>query len=816
MKRFLLFSLFFIATNFSVFAQTEDEAHYSGCHLAKRDLIAGLNAVADNFYDFNSRSDTFDVINYDIQLDATDFAGAKIYGTTTILFKAKKDGLTSINFDLEVLTVDKVTGAAGQPLVFSHIGTWLNISLPATMNTGDETSVSIKYHGKPKTCACNFGGFYFENGIAYNLGIGLTEIPPNNGRTWFPCFDSFAERATYDLHVRSNAGRRAYCSGDFLGETALGGDTILRNYRMNIQLPTYLLGVAIGNYSVITDSYTGSYGTHPIEIVCKPAQVNNAKASLSKLDDAIAAFEAWYGPYVWGRIGYVGTSKGAMEHSNNIAYPDFAFDGTQNNAGLMAHEFAHHWWGNISGPNLPIDMWIKEGGAEYGHHLFLEKAYDRATFEKKCRDNTKFVMRQAHKDDNGYLALSPMPQPQTYGTHTYNKGALVYHNIRGYLGDTLYKYAMTAILDSFHFKDMSAQQFRDALTKFSGIDMTPFFDAWIFNPGYPTFEIDSVKMSGNSAQLFIQQKGHHLPIFHKKVPLQAVFYDKNWQRFETIVEADGEFSTPTAVLPNNFEPVWSYLNENQKLNYGTFSTKKTYNSTTNSLETLPAVDFQIRVKGLPAGDSAFVQIDHHWGAADPVNNPPAGFHISKNHYWRVGGIWPAGFNAEGALNYNGTSNNSFLDADLVANTEDSIRLVWRPRPGEAWREYPFYSKLLVGATNGYGVMRIDSILMGDYAFANGELPTVTATGEAEKDVFSLKIFPNPATDFIQIESQNLTKSGAAFCEILDAKGALIRREMMDVFSTKTLKINDLASGNYFIRLLDGQGVLLQNGKFAKQ
>ncbi len=809
MKQLLLLSLLFIQN--IAFGQADDEAQYSGCHLAKREILAGLNAVAENQFDVNSRSDTFDVLNYDLQLDVTNFSQATIYGTATILFKAKMDGLTSINFDLQDLTVSSTTDLTGSPLARTHSGSWLNIALPATMNTGDEASVVVKYSGHPHTCSCNFGGFYFENGIAYNLGIGLTEVPPNNGRTWFPCFDSFRERATYDLHVRSNGGRRAYCSGDYLGETALGGDTILREYRMNLQLPTYLLGVAVGNYAVIKDSYTGIYGTHPIEIVCKGSQSANAKASLSKLPSAIAACEAWYGPYVWGKVGYVGTTKGAMEHSNNIAYPDFAFDGTQNNATLYAHELAHHWWGNISGPNLPIDMWIKEGGAEYGAHLFIEKADGRAAFEKKLKDNTKFVIKNAHKDDGGYLALSPMPQPQTYGTHTYNKGAMVYHNLRGYLGDTVYRHAMTAILDSFHFRDMSAQQFRDALTKFSGVDMVPFFDAWIFNPGYPTFEIDSMKMAGNQAKLFIQQKLHHAPAFHKKVPLQAVFYDKNWQRFEAMVQTDGEFSTPTVALPAGFEPVWSFLNDSQLLNIASFSTKKTYKAVSTALETLPHVDFQIKVTGIPASDSAFVQVDHHWGAPDPMlGTPPAYFHLSNSHYWRVGGIWPAGFKASGAVNYNGTAANALLDADLIANGEDSIRLYWRPRPGVAWSEYKWYTKQIVGATNGYGIMVIDSLVMGDFCFANGQLPT-SASEEATAGVSSLKIYPNPAADIVQIEPV----AGAAVCEILDEKGVLVRREKVVDFSPNQLTINDLATGQYFVRLLGGRSEILASGVFSK-
>jgi Peptidase family M1 domain/Peptidase M1 N-terminal domain/Secretion system C-terminal sorting domain len=811
-QKLLAIFLFLGIINICSAQPVEEETHYSGCHIHKREILSGLNAVAENFYDFNTRSDTFDILNYDIALDVTNFAGKTIYGTTTILFKAKMDGVSDINFDLEKLKVDSVTTVGGLLLNFVHVGTWLNISLPQPMAATEEYSVKVYYHGQPKTCDCGFGGFYFENGIAYNLGIGLSEIPPNNGRTWFPCFDSFKERATYDLHIRTNAGRKAYCSGDFLGEMSVGGDTILRNYRMNIQLPTYLLGIAVGNYSVIKSTYSGDYGTNPVELVVNPSQVAKAEASFSKLNDAISVFEAWYGPYIWGRVGYVGTTKGAMEHSNSIAYPDFAFDGAQTNAGLMAHELAHHWWGNISGPILPTDMWIKEGGAEYGAHLFIEKTAGRAAFEKKCRDNTRFVMKNAQADDGGYLALSPMPQPQTYGTHTYNKGALVYHNLRGYLGDTLYRHTMMAVLDSFYLRGMSAQEFRDYLTQKSGRDMNPFFNAWIFNPGYPTFEIDSVQFSGQQATMFVQQKGFHLPIFHQKVPLQAVFYAQNGQREEFIIEANGEFSTQNITLPAGFTPVWWVLNENQKLNIASFNAKKTFTTTTNTLESLAASDLQIKIDAMPTGDSAMVQVDHHWGAADPQPDAPSYFHISKNHFWRVGGLWPTGFRASASLNYNGNTTNSFLDADLVANGEDSIRLVWRPRAGESWREYYFYKKLIVGATNGFGVMRIDTLLAGDYAFANGLYSPITAADEPQKTVNLVKIFPNPATDFLNIESENGLLLNDFLVEIFDESGRLLLSEK----GAKSLKINELAAGNHILKVTDFSKKVSQELKFVKR
>lgn len=816
MKNLLLILLLLLPFS-GLFAQSDfDEDQYSGCHSFKK--IALQNApspLAENAFDHNARSDTFDILNYDILLDVTNFVGKAISGTTTILAKSKMQAIGDINFDLEKLTVDSVTNAAGLPLAFSHKGPWLNIQLPAPLNIDDETTVKITYHGQPKTCDCGFGGFYFEGGNAYNLGIGLTEIPPNFGRTWFPCFDSFRERATYDLHIRSNAGKRAFCSGDFLSEINVGGDTIQRNYRMNLPLPTYLLGVAVGNYAVVKDSYTGSYGTHPIELVAKPVDTTDLKNSFSKLKDAVAAFEAWYGPYLWGRIGFVGTQRGAMEHSNNIAYPDFAFDGTQTNAGLMAHEFAHHWWGNITSPALPTDMWVKEGGAEYGSHLFTEKSAGRAAFEQKVKDNTKFVIRNAHKDDGGYLALSPMPQPQTYGTHTYNKGAMVYHNLRGYLGDSLYRDAMSALLVANKFVGLDAPGYRDFLTNYTGKDLAPFFNAWIFSPGFSVFEIDSFSTAGGTSwKIFIQQKKHHAPNFHQAVPLQLTFRDAAWNRVETTVETTGEFTTATVDLPAGFTPVFAYLNENQRLNYATYNTQQVVKAPTAALANLPHVDMQLRILAIPAGDSAFIQVQHQLGGADPMTDPPAGFVLSKTHYWKVGGLWPTGLKCQASLNYNGTSANTFLDQELIANGEDSIGLVWRPLPGEAWQKYPFYTKNIVGATNGFGVIKIDTLLPGDYAFANGS-PEIVATNEPNTSPDFFKIWPNPASDWLNFEATFDTKK-LALVEIFDAAGKLVRSEKMNAARLNSLKINELPVGSYSLRLFDKNEKQLQAGQFMKQ
>ena len=45
--------------------------------------------------------------------------------------------------------------------------------LPSTNNINDTALVTVYYHGTPQGDPLNWGGFYFDNGYAYNLGVGF-------------------------------------------------------------------------------------------------------------------------------------------------------------------------------------------------------------------------------------------------------------------------------------------------------------------------------------------------------------------------------------------------------------------------------------------------------------------------------------------------------------------------------------------------------------------------------------------------------------------------------------------------------------------
>ncbi|MBK8663666.1 MAG: hypothetical protein IPN18_18470 [Ignavibacteriales bacterium] len=182
------------------------------------------------------------------------------------------------------------------------------------------------------------------------------------------------ERSTYDFDIITQAGHFAYCVGNYIGLDTMNNGKKVFHFRMEQQIPTYQAGVAVADYREINWNFEGEERNIPIQLVGKPQDTLKMKTSFAYLPFAIETFEKWYGPYQWNRVGYVLTSNGAMEHPTNIAFPDFLGNNgdPEVTMDIMAHELAHHWWGDLTTLTTAYDMWIKEGTSEYASHQFIE------------------------------------------------------------------------------------------------------------------------------------------------------------------------------------------------------------------------------------------------------------------------------------------------------------------------------------------------------------------------------------------------------------------------------------------------------------
>lgn len=794
----LLLGLILLNTSFAL-----AQPYLKGCRFASH--AHDLKPLTEQEKHLNKlsaeRSDTIDILNYDIQLEITDFTSKVIKGFTEITFTPKMADVEHIELNLLNFTVDSVW-FDGSSIPFVNDGLFVSLDFPQAMQPSETAKLRIFYRGTPTVAASGFGGLAFANGIAYNLGIGLGSNLYNYGRGWYPCFDNFVERATYDFTIISELPRKGHCTGNFVEEVDLGNNKLARSFRMDKQLPSYLAGVAVGEFAEVTDVHIGANNDVPTQLLAAPSNITAMENSFVDLGGVIDALEYWFGPYGFDKVGFVTTSVGAMEHASLIAYPTgVATEGnTFRNRRLMAHELAHHWWGNVAGIPSAADMWFKEGNAEYSAHLITEYLFGREAFLDQVIDNHMDVMRNAHIEDQGYWPLSGIPYEHTYGTHTYYKGACMMHNLRGYMGDEKYRSAMTAVQANLGFQSITADDFRDYLSNHSGIDLTSFFQDWLKSPGWAGYALDGYEITENggnftvAGRLFQGLRGAQA--FHTNAPIHLTFYSENDDRINEIVYASDEYTDFSIELP--WSPKIVLVNEDHTLNLAQVQVIAEVDEAGNT--GLNATDFIITVNE-PAGENKFI-IDHYWFGA-PSESMSADYRLSSNHFWRVEGDFAADYDFTAMLEYRGNSSSSF-DVDLVSETEDSLILAWRPNGSEPWMEYPFYTKnIVVNNSDGFGFINLSYVLKGDYAFANGDLPLASVKEHGLKPGL---VFPNPFKDEINATWQDFT-TGKFDVQLINAKGQVVRKQSIQHAGGElkvTLQSLAIPNGTYWLILKDEQ------------
>ncbi len=767
----------------------------NNCQQLKQAVVASIYNSPENL-----RSDTFNILKYTIALTIGTSTNQQIGGYTDVRFVPKINNRTFIRLDLLKMQIDSVR-EGNSPRTYAYNDTLLKINFGSPKNTTDTSVLRIYYHGQPVIDQTGWGGFYFDNTqgaeYAYNLGVGFGAKPHNYGRVWFPCFDNFVERSKYEYQIKTDVARRAYCNGTLTADV-VNNATRTCTWKLNEEIPTYLASVAVAQYTQVNWSVNAAQGPLPIILAAHANDTAAIKAGFVNLPAAILGFEHYYGPYKWNRVGYamVPFSSGAMEHATNITFPK-GLTSQAYEADLMAHELAHHWWGNLVTCETQEDMWINEGWATYSSFMFTEWKYGRAAYRAKMMAQHEQLLHFLHKKE-GFRAISGVPHSLTYGDHVYKKGADVAHTLRGYLGDSLFFLGLKSVMLTKQYQSMNSQEFQILLQNTTGMPMSAFFNAWVFGKGWSHFAIDSVRFlsAGPSAALAIvsvQQKLYGAQAYHNNVPLRLTFFDALWHRHDTKVMMSGQAMTFTVNVP--FTPVYTALNFEGEINDATTFETNVIKSVGNLV--YPTGKALLLVQQ-PGSDSSLVRIVHHFVKPDPFKNNPGQCLLSNQRYWTVEGLLSPGFHAKIRFNYDGTKGtsgaNTYLDTLLTRVNNDSIALFFRKDARDDWRWMKNVFKTKAGAKTGY--IELDSVQLGEYAFAN-LADTVSMHLPQPTLKTGYKVYPNPASGTLHIETESV--QGKTEITLINAEGKIVKRQPLTT-STVHMALQGIPAGTYLVSI----------------
>src|SRR5262249_22760748 len=147
--------------------------------------------------------------------------------------------------------------------------------------------------------------------------------------------------------------------------------------------------------------------------------------------------------------------------------------------GLVAHELAHQWFGDLLTCKDWSHIWLNEGFASYFDPLFAEHARGEDAFRLEMNESLKSYLGS----DQGYrrplVERCYESSMDMFDGVTYSKGACVLHALRGLLGDQTWWKGIRQYVAAHKAGVVETDDFRNAMEAASGKELKWFFDQWL-------------------------------------------------------------------------------------------------------------------------------------------------------------------------------------------------------------------------------------------------------------------------------------------------------------------------------------------------
>ncbi len=500
----------------------------------------------------------YDQLYYDLNFTITT-SPQNLAGVVHGIFKSNINNLNEIklNFDSrEGLTPWANFTVTGNVASYTHSDWVLRVTLDQTYNMGDTFAIDVTYSGLPRG-----GGFQAFSFDVNNYGAPVisTLSEPYFAQTWWPCKDDPSDKLD-SVRITVTVPDQFVVASNGLLESEVTNPGNTKTFIWNERYPitTYLVSLAVSNYTVFADSFEYAPGQFmPIEYYVYPQNYNTAQTAFQLLPDMLAVYSNLYGMYPFINEKY-GQAEfewgGAMEHQTCTSIGGVS-TGWET---IYAHELSHQWFGDLVTCHDWGHIWLNEGFAEYSEALWMEAFYGNAAFHTYMNNSLSSGNFTSSTFQDPVYRYDTSNTYYIFAWTVYIKGAWVLHTLRHVVGDSTFFEIMHDYPNDpqFAFKDATTEQFRDYCEMKSGMDLDFFFQQWIYEAYYPVYEWGySHYLQGSQDFLHVQidQKQNLSGYNHLyKMPIDLVVSYSNGQK-DTLVVWDS-LQTQTFEIPINGTP----------------------------------------------------------------------------------------------------------------------------------------------------------------------------------------------------------------------------------------------------------------------
>jgi aminopeptidase N len=423
-----------------------------------------------------------------------DFNERVLFGKCRTTFSAVGKPIDLLEMDADHLRIKSVRNAAGKKLDFDLLGGKLAIRLGQALVAGRSSTVIVDYEAHQPT-----QGIYFvqpDKAYPKKPVQVWTQGQDQDAHYWFPCIDYPNAKATTEVIATVPSDFFVLSNGALVSVTENKKDkTKTYHWKMDTPHVTYLVSCVAGKFSEHTDML----GQLPVSYYVVPGREADGERSFGKTPKMLKFFADRIGvPYPYAKYAQVAVADfifGGMENTSATTQTDTTLHDARahldfSSDGLVAHELAHQWFGDLLTCKDWSHAWLNEGFATYFEALFREFDRGKDEFDYYRMLLAQRYFEEDRKEYRRPIVTNTYIEPiDLFDRHLYEKAACVLHLIHQTLGDDLWWKSIHRYVSGHKLQNVETIDFIRAIEDVTGKNMLPFFDQWVFKGGHPSFKV---------------------------------------------------------------------------------------------------------------------------------------------------------------------------------------------------------------------------------------------------------------------------------------------------------------------------------------
>jgi aminopeptidase N len=409
----------------------------------------------------------FSVTHYDVEIEPR-LESQTITGTATLSFVFTRDFVQSIALDRGRLEIDGVE-EDGRPRAFTVEGSRLRLILPRG-KANEKRTLTVRYRGTA------------SSGLLFNTEREQVYTVFSTSQ-WMIALDDPRARATLRLRVTMPRTWSGAASGREVSRRDVAGEKVQMEWQLDRPAPTYTFGFAIGAFAEASDRSSRV----ALRYLGRDFTDADLRRIFSESAPMLSFFEQRSGvPFPGDAYAQALVARTAGQEMSGLSIVSEEYGravmADPSAIGLIAHELAHQWWGNMVTCHAWTEFWLNEGFATFMAAAYREQRFGRDVYVKDVA-SMKARYEQVRERGNDRPLVFPSWDRPTADDRTlvYQKGAYVLHELRELVGDAMFWAGIRRYTTEHFGKSVTTTDFQTAMEQASSMDLRPFFDRWVYH-----------------------------------------------------------------------------------------------------------------------------------------------------------------------------------------------------------------------------------------------------------------------------------------------------------------------------------------------